>query len=43
LLFLLGKLDFYFVKKKHIKGWDWTWQVPKNKFDNALANKYKKQ
>ncbi len=22
---------------KHTKGWDWTWQVPREDFDNALA------
>ncbi len=22
---------------KHTKGWDWTWQVPRGDFDNALA------
>ncbi|MCB4808026.1 tryptophan 7-halogenase [Tamlana sp. 62-3] len=23
--------------QKHTKGWDWTWQVPRADFDNALA------
>ena len=23
--------------KKFTKGWDWTWQVPRADFDNALA------
>jgi len=29
--------DFDF-SNKHTKGWDWTWQVPRADFDNALAN-----
>ena len=29
--------DFDF-SKKHTKGWDWTWQVPRADFDNTLAN-----
>ena len=28
--------DFDF-SKKHTPGWDWTWQVPRADFDNALA------
>ena len=24
--------------KKHTKGWDWTWQVPRADFDNVLVN-----
>ncbi|SDS55524.1 hypothetical protein SAMN04487764_2489 [Gillisia sp. Hel1_33_143] len=31
---LVGEFDF---SKKHGKGWDWTWQVPRADFDNALA------
>lgn len=23
---------------KHTEGWEWTWQVPRSDFDNALAN-----
>ncbi|WP_159022207.1 NAD(P)/FAD-dependent oxidoreductase [Formosa sp. L2A11] len=29
--------DFDF-SKKHTKGWNWTWQVPREHFDNVLTN-----
>ncbi|RDK88724.1 NAD(P)/FAD-dependent oxidoreductase [Marinirhabdus gelatinilytica] len=31
-----GVCNFDF-SKKHTEGWDWTWQVPRAHFDNALA------
>lgn len=29
--------------KKHTKGWDWTWQAPRDRFDLALANEVQKK
>jgi len=34
--------DFDF-SKKHTKGWDWTWQVPRDDFDNTLAKEVQKK
>ncbi|WP_262904492.1 NAD(P)/FAD-dependent oxidoreductase [Neotamlana laminarinivorans] len=34
--------DFDF-SKKHTQGWNWTWQVPRADFDNALAQELIKQ
>ena len=28
---------------KHTEGWDWTWQVPRDEFDNALATEVQKK
>lgn len=28
---------------KHTEGWDWTWQVPRDDFDNALATEVQKK
>ncbi|MCF6296842.1 MAG: tryptophan 7-halogenase [Flavobacteriaceae bacterium] len=28
---------------KHTKGWDWTWQVPRDDFDNTLATEVQKK
>lgn len=29
--------------KKHGEGWDWTWQVPRDDFDNTLATEVQKK
>ncbi len=29
--------------EKHSKGWDWTWQVPRDSFDNTLAKEVQKK
>jgi len=37
--FIKGEVVCEFdFSKKHTKGWDWTWQVPRDDFDNTLAN-----
>ena len=36
----VGEFDF---SKKHGKGWDWTWQVPRADFDNVLAQEVLKK
>ncbi|RFN59567.1 NAD(P)/FAD-dependent oxidoreductase [Marixanthomonas ophiurae] len=30
-------------KEKHTEGWDWTWQVPRAKFDETLTNELQKR
>ncbi len=35
-----GVFDF---GKKHGEGWDWTWQVPRDHFDNVLITEAQKQ
>ncbi len=35
-----GVFDF---SKKYGDGWDWTWQVPRDHFDNTLINEAQKQ
>ena len=30
-------------KEKHTAGWDWTWQVPRAKFDETLTNELQKK
>lgn len=29
--------------KKHTKGWDWTWQVPRDEFDKTLTDELQKR
>ena len=35
--------NFDFSKKHFNDGWDWTWQVPRDAFDNALAKEVQKK
>jgi len=32
-----GEVCHFDFSLKHSKGWDWTWQVPRDHFDNVLA------
>ncbi|MEP3837845.1 MAG: NAD(P)/FAD-dependent oxidoreductase [Algibacter sp.] len=42
--FLKGDVVCNFdFSKKHTKGWDWTWQVPRADFDKVLADELVKQ
>jgi flavin-dependent dehydrogenase len=33
-----GKICSFDFSKKHTKGWDWTWQVPRADFDKVLTD-----
>lgn len=38
-----GAVCNFDFSQKHTKGWDWTWQVPRDDFDNTLAVEVQKK
>lgn len=38
-----AKVCEFDFSKKHTKGWDWTWQVPRADFDQVLANELQRK